>query len=103
VDRNSQHLGQISDRHESLADIERHDHLRSISDQHKHSGWCRSQLTAQTGQSMSAADHDANLTRAAELITRSIQAHPPRRISRDERDLWIALDPHVGSSAVMRP
>ena len=37
------------------------------------------------------------------MITRSIQARPPRRISRDERDLWIALDPHVGSSAVMRP
>ena len=34
VYRNSQHLGEISDRHESLAHMERHDHLRSIRDQH---------------------------------------------------------------------
>src|SRR4029453_14236980 len=46
VYRNCQHLGQVSDRHESLAHIESHDHLRSIRNQYGHSGWCRSQLTA---------------------------------------------------------
>jgi hypothetical protein len=46
VYRNSEHLGQVRDRHESLAHIERHDHLRSIRDQHGHSDWCRWQPTA---------------------------------------------------------
>ena len=32
VYRNSQHLGQIRDRQESLTHIARHDHLRSIRD-----------------------------------------------------------------------
>jgi hypothetical protein len=36
VYRNSEHLGQVSHRHESLADIEGHDHLRSIRVQDGH-------------------------------------------------------------------
>jgi hypothetical protein len=85
VYRNSQHLGQIRDRHESLAHIERHDHhLCSIRDQHGHSGWCRWQPTRTSDGPID--ERLVTFTRAAEMITRSIQAGPPRRISRDERE-----------------
>ena len=67
VYRNSEHLGQVRDRHESLAHIERHDHLRSIRDQHGHSGWCRF-----AANRMSDGPIDERLLTMTEL-------HPSRR------------------------